>query len=334
MKQPLVHVHSLCEASNVGDKATIGAFSHVLPGAVIGSEVHIDDHVFLENDVIIGDRVTIRSGVQLWDGIELEDDVFIGPNVTFTNDAYPRSKQHPESFSRTVIELGASVGGGAVILPGLRIGRRAMIGAGAVVTRNVPPFAIVAGNPARITGYTNGSGRRMAAVALSTHRADVENLSDARLVTLSKSTDMRGSLVAMELSSDLPFTPQRFFAVYGVPSQNIRGEHAHRACKQFLVCLKGSVRAITDDGVERKEFLLDSPEVGLYMPAMTWGTQYDYTPDAVLGVFASLPYDAADYIRTYAEFEQIALTGRNRAADRNAADGLSPTDDLEKGQRA
>ncbi len=296
-----VHPQGLCESTSVGDDTTIWAFAHVLPGAKIGRNVNVCDQVFIENDVLVGDRVTIKCGVQLWDGIELEDDVFIGPNVTFTNDRLPRSKQYPAEFARTVVERGASIGGGAVILPGIRVGKSAMVGAGAVVTRDVPPFAVVVGNPARITGYTDTNGRRTLAPAAP--EPVVPAVGPVR--RLHSVTDMRGSLVAAEFANDLPFTPERFFMVYNVPSQDVRGEHAHRQCEQFLLCLKGSVRAIVDDGTTREEYLLDSPSVGLHMPAMTWGTQYAYSADAVLAVFASLPYDDSDYIRTYAEFEML-----------------------------
>lgn len=125
----------------------------MLPGARIGADCNICSHVFIENKVIVGDRVTIKSGVQLWDGICIEDDVFIGPNVTFTNDPFPRSKQYPTVFPTTMVRTGASIGGGATILPGLTIGRGAMVGAGAVVTKSVPDSAVVVGNPARIVRY-------------------------------------------------------------------------------------------------------------------------------------------------------------------------------------
>lgn len=322
MATPFVHPQGICETEKVGEGSTIWAFSHVLPGATIGSNVNINDHVFIENDVIVGDRVTLKSGVQLWDGIRVENDVFVGPNVTFTNDLFPRSKQYPETFARTIVESGASIGGGAVVLPGIRIGRHAMVGAGAVVTRDVPPFAIVVGNPARITGYTNSSGQRMSIANPSTGSPDEKGGQDSRLLSLKKATDMRGSLVALEFAPDLPFVPQRYFTVYDVPSQDVRGEHAHHACEQFLICLNGSVRAITDDGTERKEYVLDSPHIGLYMPALTWGTQYAYTPDAVLGVFASLPYQPNDYIRTYTEFEQI-VRGKFDGAPRVEAGHLT-----------
>ncbi len=145
-----VHPAALCETAKVGARSRVWAFAHVLPGAVIGCDCNVCDHVFIENDVILGDRVTVKCGVQLWDGLRVEDDVFIGPNATFCNDPFPRSRQIPETYARTTLRRGASIGAGAVILPGLEIGAGAMVGAGAVVTRDVPPGAVVAGNPARI----------------------------------------------------------------------------------------------------------------------------------------------------------------------------------------
>jgi len=149
------HEKALVESSKIGDATRVWAFAHVLPGAQIGAECNICDHVFIENDVVIGDRVTIKCGVQIWDGLRIEDDVFIGPNATFTNDLFPRSKVYPEKFAQTHVARGASVGANATILAGLRIGEGAMVGAGAVVTKDVPDFAIVVGNPARVTGYVN-----------------------------------------------------------------------------------------------------------------------------------------------------------------------------------
>lgn len=111
------------------------------------------DHVFIENDVVVGDRVTIKSGVQLWDGVRLDDDVFVGPNATFTNDLFPRSKQYPDRFTRTVVRRGASIGANATILAGVTVGTEAVVGAGAVVTKDVPANAVVVGNPAKVTRY-------------------------------------------------------------------------------------------------------------------------------------------------------------------------------------
>lgn len=131
----------------------IWQFVVILPNARIGSDCNICSHVLIENDVIIGDRVTVKSGVQLWDGLRIEDDVFIGPNVTFTNDLFPRSKQYPAAFPLTTVKIGASIGGGSTILPGITIGRNAMVGAGSVVTKSVPDGAVVVGNPARIVRF-------------------------------------------------------------------------------------------------------------------------------------------------------------------------------------
>ena len=148
-----VHAQGLCESTTVGDGTRIWAFAHVLPGARIGRDCNICDHVFIENDVVIGDRVTVKCGVQLWDGLRVADDVFIGPNATFSNDKYPRSRHYDREILQTTIGPGASIGGGATVLPGLKVGARAMVGAGAVVTQDVPPFAIVAGVPAKLVRY-------------------------------------------------------------------------------------------------------------------------------------------------------------------------------------
>jgi UDP-2-acetamido-3-amino-2,3-dideoxy-glucuronate N-acetyltransferase len=148
-----IHDLACVETESIGRGTRVWAFAHILPAAKIGEDVNICDHVFIENDVIVGDRVTIKCGVQLWDGIRLEDDVFVGPNVTFTNDPFPRSKQYPDKYSETLVQQGASIGANATILPGINIGKKAMIGAGAVVTKDVPDYAVVVGNPARIVRY-------------------------------------------------------------------------------------------------------------------------------------------------------------------------------------
>ncbi|MCF8780299.1 N-acetyltransferase [Vibrio sp. IRLE0018] len=148
-----VHPLSDVTASNIGEGTTIWQFSVVLAGARIGNNCNLCAHTFVENNVILGDRVTVKSGVYLWDGIELEDDVFIGPCVAFTNDKCPRSKQYPESFPKIRVKKGASIGANATILPGITIGENAMVGAGSVVTKDVPENAVVVGNPAKIIRY-------------------------------------------------------------------------------------------------------------------------------------------------------------------------------------
>ena len=162
VKNKLYFSHKLSDiqSSNIGNNSKLWQYVIVLPDAKIGEECNICSHVLIENGVIIGDRVTVKSGVQLWDGLRIEDDVFIGPNVTFTNDPFPRSKQYPPAFAVTTVKAGASIGGGATILPGLTIGRRAMVGAGAVVTKSVPDNAVVIGNPARIVRYLGDGDER------------------------------------------------------------------------------------------------------------------------------------------------------------------------------
>lgn len=159
------HAQSIVESTKIGKATRIWAFTHILPGAEIGEDCNICDHVFIENDVKIGNRVTVKCGVQLWDGIVVEDDVFIGPNATFTNDLFPRSKQYPEKYEKTLVRKGASVGANSTILAGIVIGSNAMVGAGAVVTHDVPPGAIVVGNPAMVVRYVGASGNSISAEA-------------------------------------------------------------------------------------------------------------------------------------------------------------------------
>ncbi len=161
MNNDLIHPLSDVQSSNIGTATRIWQFCVVLPHAVIGNNCNINCHVLIENDVKIGDNVTIKSGVQIWDGITIENNVFIGPNVTFTNDKFPRSKQYPEKFSRTRICHNASIGANATILSGLTIGNYALIGAGAVVTKDVPSYALVIGNPARISGWVDETGNKL-----------------------------------------------------------------------------------------------------------------------------------------------------------------------------
>lgn len=138
-------IHSLADvqSKNIGKNTNIWQFCVVLPNAVIGENCNICSHCFIENDVKIGNNVTIKCGVQVWDGITIEDNVFIGPNVTFTNDKYPKSKHYPQKFLVALIKKGASIGANATILPGITIGENAMIGAGAVVSKDVPPHTKV-----------------------------------------------------------------------------------------------------------------------------------------------------------------------------------------------
>ena len=304
-----VHPHGLCESPNVGTGTRIAAFTHVLAGAVLGADCTIGDHVFIDNDVHLGDRVRVGCGVQLWSGMELGDDVVIGPNATFSNDAVPGRAPATADRIATRVQRGASVGANATVLAGAVIGTNGVVCAGAVVTRTVPPNAIVRGNPARIVGYVGANDRPDAGTpaqvgghATAPASARVRGV---RLQRMTRAVDLRGSLSAGQVGSEIPFVVNRYFLVYGVPTVETRGEHAHRQCHQFLVAANGTVHVVADDGAERQEFVLDRPDMGLYLPPMTWGIQYRYSADAVLLVLASDPYDASDYIRDYAEFTAL-----------------------------
>jgi UDP-2-acetamido-3-amino-2,3-dideoxy-glucuronate N-acetyltransferase len=307
-----VHETADVKCSAIGDGTRVWQYVVVLPKARIGRDVNLCSHCLVENDVVIGDRVTVKSGVYLWDGIHIGDDVFIGPNVTFTNDKFPRSKVYPKAFAQTRIEKGASIGGGAVLLPGITIGMGAMVGAGAVVTRSVPPYAIVMGSPARITGYVDNDTSSASVapnVASALSRSDDPitrvGIGDVTLHRFKRFSDTRGDLSVGEFQRDVPFQPKRYFLVFNVPGETKRGEHAHLKCHQFLICVKGSCTAVVDDGISRQEISLNSPDIGLYLPPLTWGTQYKYSGDAVLLVFTSEYYDASDYVADYAEFVNI-----------------------------
>lgn len=150
---PKIHPLSDVNSSKIGKDTRVWQYCVILEGAEIGSNCNICAHTLIEGDVVIGNNVTVKSGVFLWDGTRIEDDVFIGPNATFTNDPMPRSKVYPEVFKGVVVKKGASIGANATLLPGITIGCYAMVGAGAVVTKDVPDYAVVVGNPAKIIRY-------------------------------------------------------------------------------------------------------------------------------------------------------------------------------------
>jgi|SRR5699024_1413820 len=151
----MTFIHKLADvqSQSIGKDTKIWQFCVVLKDAIIGDNCNINAQVLIENDVIIGDNVTVKSGVQIWDGTRIEDEVFIGPNATFTNDLMPRSKQYPDAFSGITLRRGCSIGANATLLPGITVGVKAMVGAGAVVIKDVPDNAVVVGNPAKIIRY-------------------------------------------------------------------------------------------------------------------------------------------------------------------------------------
>lgn len=313
MTAPFIHANALCETSDVGDGTRVWAFAHILPGASIGRECNICDGVFIEGGVVVGDRVTVKCGVQLWDGVRIEDDVFIGPNATFTNDPFPRSRQRPAAYSPTIIRRGASIGANATILPGLEVGTGAMVGAGTVVTRSIPPNAIVTGNPASIVGYVDNidlPDEVTILPAAAPHAGFVPvrplGVAGVELRRLTRAEDVRGDIAVSEFARDLPFLPQRMLIVHNVPSREVRGERAHLKLHQFMVCVRGSCRVQVDDGRSRRSVLLDRPDLGLLVPAGIWCSQTNFSTDASMLVLCSEPYDPSDYIRDYAAFLRFA----------------------------
>jgi acetyltransferase-like isoleucine patch superfamily enzyme len=178
-KSPLFHKTAEVMSQKIGDGTTVWQYAIILEKASIGENCNINCHTFIENDVVIGNNVTVKSGVYLWDGIIIEDNVFIGPNVTFANDRYPRSKRYPDSFQRTLIKKGASIGANATILGGITIGAYSLIGAGSVVTKTIPDYSLVYGNPARLIGWVDETGNKLKRIGEEWHAPDGRRFKEA-----------------------------------------------------------------------------------------------------------------------------------------------------------
>ena len=241
----------------------------------VGRDAVVNAFAYIDSDCVLGDRVVVGVGARLLEGASIGADARIGEN--------------------------------SVVLPRIVVGRSSVVEPGSVVSDSVPANAIVRGNPARIIGYRGIEAPPAPTphVRLSeTDRRRASRVLGVRLQPLTRVDDLRGMLMAAEFDG-LPFSPVRLFTVTNVPSEHIRGSHAHVQCEQFLVCVSGGLSVVVDDGSEREEFRLDSPDAGLYLPAMTWSTQYRYSPQATLLVLASRPYEPDDYIRDYDEFLRI-----------------------------
>jgi acetyltransferase-like isoleucine patch superfamily enzyme len=301
-----IHPTALCETEDVGHDSKVGAFARVASGARIGAKCDIGDHALVAAGATLGDRVSIAAGAKIWGGVALEDDVRVAGDAAFV--------QPDGQSDGTIVRRGASIGANATIAPGVTIGAGAQVEPGAVVAKSVPPHAIVRGSPARIVGYVDLIRRDAPLVQPEQRHAitttDVEGVTLHELLLVH---DMRGDLSAGEFEREIPFPVRRYFIVFDVPSEDVRGEHAHRCCRQFLVCLRGRCRVVVDDGDKRAEIVLDRPNLGLYLPPLVWGIQYQHTADALLLVFASEYYDPADYIRDYGEFLD-AVKARKGAA--------------------
>ena len=280
MADPQIHPTALCESQHIGADTRVQAFAHVPASATIGRDCRIGTHAVVGEDALLGDRVVLDGGVQLGAGVRLEGDVSIGANAT--------------------------------VLAGLTIRSRASVAAGAVVTRPVPPRAVVTGNPAQIVGYVDTPSRQGGESGLAETAVQATSVQGVNLHHMPHVEDMRGNLSVGELGRDVPFDVKRFFLVHDVPNAEVRGEHAHLRCHQFLIAVKGTLHVVVDDGRRREEVVLDRPSLGLHLPPMVWGIQYRYSADAVLLVLASEHYDAADYIRDYDRF--LSLVGSSQGA--------------------
>jgi acetyltransferase-like isoleucine patch superfamily enzyme len=299
-----VHPNAIVESAAIGDGTSISAFAHLEAGAIAGRDCLIHENVFVAGDVRLGNRVRILPGARLWN-IDVADDVFIGANSTFPND--PSALADNQRSGRTQVYQAASIGSSVTVLPGVTIGARARVEAGSVVTRNVPAGTIIAGNPGRIVGYMGVSRSQDTVLATPPREAGVA-ATLVRGVTLHRMPlvdDLRGPLSFGDIGRHVPFAVKRYFLVFNVATQEIRGEHAHRTLHQFLICVHGVCHVVADDGTNRQEFILDHPSIGLHLPPMIWAVQYRYSADGVLLAFASNLYDPEDYVRDYSEFLKL-----------------------------
>jgi UDP-2-acetamido-3-amino-2,3-dideoxy-glucuronate N-acetyltransferase len=303
MKKIQIHKTAEVFAKKIGTGTIVWQNTVILKNAIIGKNCNINCNCFIENDVKIGNSTTIKSGTYLWDGVSVGNNVFIGPNVTFTNDKYPKSKKKPKFLLKTIIEDDVSVGAASILMPGIKLGRGSIIGAGSLVTKSVPSYVVVAGSPAKIINYINNikKNKKISILPeknLKYQKKDItiEKVSISNLKTVS---DIRGDLSVGDFQGDIPFKVKRFFLISKVPNEKIRGEHAHYKCHQYIICTKGSCSITLDDGKKRFSLNLNSPSKGLYIPPKIWSIQYNYSPDASILVFASHKYDPKDYIRDY-----------------------------------
>jgi acetyltransferase-like isoleucine patch superfamily enzyme/dTDP-4-dehydrorhamnose 3,5-epimerase-like enzyme len=283
--EPLIHPTSI-----------LGPEVRLSKGVTIGPNCHI------HGDVCIGENSHIIGGAILSGNLLIGANSVIEPHVALTNLTRAGSVVEGRSIWGDGVRLGA----GSSIASGVTIGIGARLLAGSVVMRNIPPHAIVGGNPATILGYVQSSAspevRILRKASLDTPGFLKCSVAGVTLYHFPRISDVRGDLCVGEFPRNVPFQPARYFLVFDVPSAETRGEHAHRLCQQFLICASGSVSVVVDDGSCREEILLDRPNLGLYIPPMVWGSQYRYSRDAVLLVFASHNYDPGDYIRDYRTF--------------------------------
>lgn len=294
-------VHSVCLSHQVGAGTRIESFVHIAAEVQIGTDCIIGSRTVIDAGVSIGDRVVLEGGSHLFAGLVIEEDVYIGTNATFARARVPREAM-PSPGPSILLRPHCTIGANATLCPGVTIGEHAIVDAGAVVTQSVQPYAIVSGNPAQVIGFANTSESTVTKTGASPSHITESKVSGVRAYHLPFISDPRGNLTVGEFERTLPFIPKRYFITFDVPNAKLRGEHAHKKCEQFLVCVRGSCAVVVDDGSHREEFLLDRPTFGVHVPAMIWATEYKHSPDSTLMVFTSDYYDPEDYIRDYQEF--------------------------------
>jgi UDP-2-acetamido-3-amino-2,3-dideoxy-glucuronate N-acetyltransferase len=297
-----IHPHAICETSAIGPGSAVAAFTHIASTARLGADVTVGESVVINAGVTIGDRVTIGAGSWVGASAVIDDDVRIAQNVTLVSSS--DGDASAGALPAPVIRAGASIEAGATIMAGTTVGRGAVVEAGAVVRWPVPPYSVVAGNPAWTRVYLGAEDLGRAAHALTSDATVVPlGVGASHVCRLDGFIDARGGLTVTDFASAcVPFSPARFFMLYDAPSGAARGDHAHRECHQFLVCVSGSVWVSVDDGAQRKEFVLDSPDIGVYIPPLVWASQFRFLPNSVVLAMASHRYDPSDYIRDYEQF--------------------------------
>jgi len=264
----------------------------------LGEGCTVQEYASLGAEVMLSAEVTVGPGARLLGKVRAHRAVTIGPNAVL-------GQYEASSVGEVAVGSEARIGANATVRLGVAIGRGAVVEDGSVVEADVPAYAVVRGSPARIVGYVDTLPEPIEVLnASAVDRPVTTGVPGVILYPVARARDLRGSLAAVEFA-DLPFVPQRAFAVYSVPDESVRGAHAHRACGQVLLCVSGEVSSVADDGAHRQAFRLSGPEVGLFIPPMVWSMQYRYTTDAVLLVLAGLPYDPNDYIRDYEEFHEL-----------------------------
>lgn len=250
-----------------------------------------------------GDGCVVGPMSFIAEGCTFEHDVLVGARATIM----PPPAMHGDRSAMLLVRSGVQIGAGAVICGASVIERGARIEAGAVVTRDIPPYAIVAGNPAYVVGYvsppaTSGESGAVEQVRIPAEPGVAELIGGATIIRFPEVIDLRGSLTFGEAGDLLPFEVKRFFCVYNVPSRSVRGEHSHRTLHELLIAASGSVRVSLTNGHQRCEVVLEEPSVGLYLPPRLWSTQYSHSETSVIVVLCSHVYDPSSYVRTYDEY--------------------------------